>query len=135
MASRQHLGTKMAATMPKMITKSQSDRQHPLKSTLRTLKTALQIPKMAPKLPRIDGRNIQDSSKMVSKMVPKMSLDGQSNPHDGLATNRQAKLEGAAVIPEGIVNKINNESKTADQLSATTNVLVACASGINVHSA
>ena len=62
------------------------------------------MPKMAPKLHRIDGRNLQDSSKMVSKMVPQMSLDGPSNPHDGLVTNRQAKLEGAAVIPEGIVN-------------------------------
>ena len=87
-----------------MTTESQLYRQHPLKSTLRSLKTALQMLKMTPKLPRSDGRNLQDSSKMVSKMVPKMSLDGQSNPHDGPATSRQAKLEGAAVIPEGIVN-------------------------------
>ena len=108
MASGQHLGTKMAAKMPNMTTKSQLYRQHPLKSTLRSLKTALQMLKMTPKLPRSDGRNLQDSFKMVSRMVPKMSLDGQSNPHDGLATNRQAKLEGAAVIPEGIVNKFPN---------------------------
>ena len=106
MASEQHLGTKMAAKMPNMTTESQLYRQHPLKSTLRSLKTALQMLKMTPKLPRSDGRNLQDSFKMVSKMVPKMSLDGQSNPHDGPATSRQAKLEGAAVIPEGIVNKL-----------------------------
>ena len=92
-----HRDTKMAAKMPKMTTKSP-------KMAPRT-KTALQMPKTAPKISRIGGPNLQDSPNMASKMVPKMSLDGQSSPQDGLATDRQAKLKGAAVIPGGMVNK------------------------------
>jgi len=49
----------------------------------------------------------------------------KSDPHDGLAVNRQVELEGAAMIPEGTVKKLK-ASLNAQQLLCKRNTRWKC---------